>query len=459
MHSRARRLATQSRARRVVDAARTNVPEGTFAVGAGLVLAALAGWAYQIFAEKHLGDAPYNAVNALWVTTFVVTPGFFQPLEQEVARAMAARRERGVGGGPVLWKAARLGAVVAAALTVVIVGIAVFAPAVIDQLFKQVDDENVLVVALLVALVTYAIAYLARGTLSGNSRFRNYGLMHGTEGAIRIVAVVLVVASGHASAGWFGLALVIPPIIAVAVSLWGEHGLAEPGPDAPYSEISNALAWLLGSSVLAQALSYAPVLAAQLLVSNGRHDQKLLAGFITAMFLVRVPLLMFQAAYASLLPKLSAHSASGRHDEFRAGLMRLVMVVIAIAAVGVLGALGFGETLGRFIFHEKWTLGNGELALLAAAAGAYIVAFTVAQGLIALQAYPKLTAGWTAGGATFVVVMLVPGDVFTRAEIAFLLSSAVAAVVIFTMLVREMRGKTVPLDELVHVVERAPLEF
>src|SRR5690348_17219402 len=37
MHSRARRLATQSRARRVVDAARTNVPEGTFAVGAGLV--------------------------------------------------------------------------------------------------------------------------------------------------------------------------------------------------------------------------------------------------------------------------------------------------------------------------------------------------------------------------------------------------------------------------------------
>ena len=37
------------------------------------------------------------------------------------------------------------------------------------------------------------------------------------------------------------------------------------------------------------------------------------------------------------------------------------------------------ETIGRFIFHEKWTLANGELALLAAAAGAYIIAFTVAR--------------------------------------------------------------------------------
>jgi O-antigen/teichoic acid export membrane protein len=423
------------------------------------VLAALAGWAYQIFAEKHLADAPYNAVNALWITTFVVTPGFFQPLEQEVARAMAARRERGVGGGPVLWKAARLGAAVAAVLTVVIISIAVFAPAVVDQLFKQIDDENVLVLALIVALITYAIAYLARGTLSGNGRFRNYGLMHGTEGVVRIAAVVLIVASGHASAGLFGLALVLPPIVAVAVSLSGQHGLAEPGPDAPYSEISNALAWLLASSVLAQALSYAPVLAAQLLVSNGHHDQKLLAGFITAMFLVRVPLLMFQAAYASLLPKLSAHSASGRHDEFRSGLMRLLAIVAGIAAVGVLGALAFGETIGRFIFHEKWTLGNGELALLAAAAGAYIIAFTLAQGLIALQAYPKLTAGWVAGAVAFVAVMLLPGDVFTRAEVAFLLGSTVAAVVIFTMLMSEMRNKTVSLGELVEVVERAPLEF
>lgn len=449
----------QSRARRVVDVARSNVPEGTWAVGAGLFLAALAAWGYQIFAEKKLSDHAYNAVNALWITTFVVTPGFFQPLEQEVARAVSERRARGVGGGPVIWKASRLGGLLMATIGALIVVVALTTRFFSDQLFKSVDDQGLLVVALLAALVTYTIAYLARGALSGNGRFRNYGLMHGTEGTVRLLAVIAVVASGRASAGLFGLALVLPPIAAVVVSLWGQRDLAEPGPDAPYSELSNALAWLLASSVLAQLLSYAPVFAAQLIVSNEAEPQRLLAGFITAMFLARVPLLMFQAVQAALLPKLSAHSASGRHDEFRAGLMRLFAIVAAIAVIGVVASLAVGRTAGKFVFHEKWTLGNGELALLAAGAGAYIVAFTLAQGLIALQAYSKLTAGWVAGGAAFMAVMLVQGDVFRRAELGFLVGSAVAALIIVVMLLREMRSKTATLSELVTVIEREPLEF
>ncbi len=473
------------RARRVVDAARTNVPEGTFSVGAGLVIGSLAAWGYQIFAEKRLSDPGYNAVNALWVLTFVATPGFFQPLEQEVARAIAHRRAEGVGGGPVLWKAARLGLILAAILAAATALVAVIAPGVVHQLFKRESDQWLLLAAFIAALFTYAAAYLARGALSGNQRFRNYGMMHGTEGFMRIFAVVAIVAlskntltdshgvtlkDSHgiartfASPGLFGLALVLPPIVAVIVSLWGQKGLAKPGPDAPWSELSSALAWLLASSVFAQALSYAPVFAAQILVSQDAKSQAELAGFVTAMFLARVPLLMFQAVQAALLPKLSAHAAAGKHDEFRNGLMRLLTLVIVIAVLGVVGALVAGKPVGKFIFHEKWTLGNGALALLAAGAGAYIIAFTLAQGLIALRAYSRLTIGWTMGAITFLVIMPVgiPGfahDVFTRAQLAFLASSTVAAIVIVTLLFSTMRTSTASIEELVEVIGHEPLEF
>jgi hypothetical protein len=46
---------------------------------------------------------------------------------------------------------------------------------------------------------------------------------------------------------------------------------------------------------------------------------------------------------------------------------------------------------------------------LAAAAGAYIIAFTIAQGLIALQAYPKLTVGWAVGAIYNGIVSLRQG--------------------------------------------------
>ena len=105
------------------------------------------------------------------------------------------------------------------------------------------------------------------------------------------------------------------------------------------------------------------------------------------MFLARVPLLMFQAVQAALLPKLSANAAEGKHDEFRNGLVRLLFIVLAIALVGVLGSLVAGKPVGKIVFHDKWTLNNGNLALLAAGAGAYIIAFTLAQGLIALRGY------------------------------------------------------------------------
>nr|MBA2327195.1 hypothetical protein [Actinomycetota bacterium] len=105
------------RAQRSLETARNAVPEGTFAVGAGLLVAGITAYAFQIVSFRALSKGDYTALNGLWVLVFVVAPGMFLPLEQEVGRALADRRARGVGGGPLIKRAALLGGV----LTVVLI--------------------------------------------------------------------------------------------------------------------------------------------------------------------------------------------------------------------------------------------------------------------------------------------------------------------------------------------------
>ena len=53
-------------------------------------------YGFQILAFRGLSKPDYAALNALWVFVFVLAPGVFLPLEQEVGRAVAARqRARG----------------------------------------------------------------------------------------------------------------------------------------------------------------------------------------------------------------------------------------------------------------------------------------------------------------------------------------------------------------------------
>src|SRR5215468_1111733 len=107
------------RAQRIIEAAqKVPVPEGTYAVGLGLLISGLTAYAFQIIAFKALDKPAYAALNGLWIFVFVVAPGFFLPLEQEVGRAVADRRSRSLGGGPVVRKAAQAGALLAISLMV-----------------------------------------------------------------------------------------------------------------------------------------------------------------------------------------------------------------------------------------------------------------------------------------------------------------------------------------------------
>ena len=76
----------------------------------------------------------------------------------------------------------------------------------------------------------------------------------------------------------------------------------EPGPDAEWSELSTNLGWLFLGSLTAQALSYSAALGV-LVLARAPAERDAAADFIVGFFLARIPILLFQAVQAALLPE------------------------------------------------------------------------------------------------------------------------------------------------------------
>ena len=88
---------------------RNPLPTGTAAVGVGLIVAGLSAYGFLFFADRALSKAEYSPLGALWSMVFLIGPGLFLPLEQEISRALAERRARFQGGLPVVRRAATIG--------------------------------------------------------------------------------------------------------------------------------------------------------------------------------------------------------------------------------------------------------------------------------------------------------------------------------------------------------------
>lgn len=385
------------------------LPAGALVTGAGFAVQGLAAYGYLSLASHGLGAARYSALGALWALVFVAAPGLYLPLEQEVGRALAARRVRGVGGRPVVRGALLLGA----GMAVAVAGVAVAAHRpLVDRLF---DGDGLLLVGFVVAIGCYALYYLGRGTLAGSGRFAAYSQVLVVEGVVRVGAVVALVVVGAGSAGAYSLAIGLPCIAGLLLVLPRQRGLAPPGPPAPLAELSNALGWLLTGSLLSALLVNCGPLAVKAFFSGG--DAAAAGLFLNGLIVARIPLFFFQAVQASLLPKLSADAAAGRLDDFRATLVRLLALVGGLVVVAVAGMAVLGPPVVRLIF--KSSLGRGDLALLAFGSELFMAALALATACIALGAYARAALGWGAGLAgVALVAAVVPGSV-VRVEVAF----------------------------------------
>lgn len=409
------------------------LPTGTFSVGVGLLVNGVGAYVFLALAGRGLGPEAFAPLSVLWALAFFAAPGLFMPLEQEVSRAVASRRARQVGAGPAVRHAALIGAGLLAG--VLLLSVATL-PLTFDRLFK---GQTALFLAFALTMVGYAIGHPLRGLLSGHGRFVDYSVYFGTEGLVRMVCAAALFVVGVETAGPYGLTIALVPFLAAGAALVRPRGLVEPGPESRAGEVTASLGALLAASLLSAGLMNAGPIAIDVLATEAESEE---AGrFLAGLVIARVPLFLFQAVQASLLPKL-AHLAAGQQwAEFRWALRRLLTVVVGIGAVATLVAWAIGPEVVTLLFGAEFELGHRDFALLALSSSGFMVAVTLGQSLIALSSQARLAVAWGVGVLTFLAVAALGSDLYLRVELALVAGTAAVSGLLGSMLVVQLRRR------------------
>ena len=425
-----RREANLSRTAGLHSHLRNMLPAGTLSVGGGLLALGASTYGFLAISARALGPARFASLSVLWVLVYTAGPGLFLPLEQETARAVAARRAHGLGGRPVLLRAAVLGGGLLGALALAV------AAAHRPLLAILFDGDGLLLVGLMLSILGVAAASLYRGALAGTGHFGRYGGQLALEGGLRVVGCALLATAAVRTAGPYGILVGIAPALTVLLLLFlrSPPELLPAGPPASWSEMSGALALLLGGSLLSQSLVNAGPVLVQALATGPEH--RLAGQFLAGLVVARVPLFLFAAVQAALLPGLAALASAGRLVELRAGLRRSTALVATLAAAGSLGTFLVGPEVVRLFFGAAYGLGRLDLLCLAIASGAYMLAVVWAQGLIALHGHGLAATGWLVGVAVHLLVTAAAAGLLARVELGFLAGAAAAAATLAMLLQR-----------------------
>jgi O-antigen/teichoic acid export membrane protein len=432
---------------------RLPLPEGTLPVGVGLIVAGIASFAFiKVGVWAVGGKDAFKPISSLWFATFALAPGFFLPLEQEVGRALSHRKALGHGGKPVVKRVAIIGLILTTIVTALLLAIS---PIITRKYF---EGNWVMMIALVVAFASYAPTHLARGICSGSGRFGSYAVVMGGDGLVRILLCVALAGAGVKAVGPYGLAVAAAPLVGVVLVARRGALRTDDGPEATWEEVTPNLGWLLAGSVLAAALVNAGPLTIPILAPHS--PKELVTEFSSGVLLARVPLFLFQAVQAALLPRLARLAAQGEYGEFRRGFKHLMIVVMAVGVIGVGGSYLFGPSLVT-IFDA--TLSRRTMAMLALGSACYMVAIATAQAVIALKGHALVAIGWALGMVAFVLVTWLSGsgnsEVFKRVELGLVAGPAVAMVAFGWALRLKLNEGAVPdADSLFDAISDRPLE-
>jgi O-antigen/teichoic acid export membrane protein len=428
---------------------RLPLPDGTLTVGLALLISGVSIYAFFRVGQNALGGPEeFAPISALWFATFSLAPGIFLPLEQELSRALSSRTARNEGGRPVVSRVVRLGFGLAGIVLTIIV---LASPVITSTYFS---GDWIMLVALAVAFVAYAPAHLARGVCSGTGRFREYGIIIASDGVIRIVLTLILAAIGISAVGPYAFAVGLAPIFAVGYLAARGSLRTQAGPPAEWSEVTSNLGWLLGGTIFAAALLNAGVVAANLL--SDESEKFLVTQFAFGVLLARVPLFMFQAVQAALLPRLSSLAARGELTEFKTGFRRLVILVLIVGVLGTVGAYVIGPTVIEIVYDAE--LSSRTLMMLALSSAIYMLALATAQAVIALQGHVLVAFGWALAFFSFILGTWLSSDLlFRRIEIGLLISSLTAAAFFGLAIRAKLRAGAEPdLESIIEALTDRP---
>jgi O-antigen/teichoic acid export membrane protein len=377
-------------------------------------------YGYLAVAAHSLRGTEFARLGVVWSILFTLGPGIFLPLEQEIARRVA------VASGPaevrdVRRRVAVLGLLVSAAL-----GAAALAlmPYLRDRLL---DGDGPLYLATIFATALLAPVHICRGMFAGTRRFGRYGLQLGIDGTTRFVGAVMIATFGHPRPAAMGWLLVGSQLLALAAT-WTPTRSAEPTHASttapPIAVLAKGIGWLLCGALGAQILANAGPIAVKALAAPGDAA----AGrFLTMLLLARVPLFLFAALQASLLPGLARLIGEVDRRAVRAPLQRLLIVITSLGTLLTVTMLLVGPTLTQTLFGAGYRSSRLPLLLLCIGSTVYVIGASVAQTLLALHHSAEVGLGWWIGVGVFGLILLVPGDLSLRVSAALLLAAFASA--------------------------------
>ncbi|MGC9666987.1 polysaccharide biosynthesis protein [Planosporangium sp. 12N6] len=394
------------------------VPAGTIVVGGGLAVLGLASYVHLAVAGHALKGAPadYSSVSVLWALVFSVGIGLFLPVEQEVSRLVAARAVAGEGVAPVL----RTAGVFAGGLLALLVVVLGLAAGPLSRLLFEGD--RLMVAVLWGALAGLACEHTSRGILSGLGRFGWYGTQLAVDGGLRMAIAVGLGVAGVRSPLAYALILAVAPLASVVLTLPAVLRGLGTGAPVTLRALCRGLGLLLASNLLMQVIVNIGVINVKIL-SPG--DTAFAGSLLNALQLARMPLFVFAALQASLLPALTRALAGGDIPGYRRVLVRAVGVVVLLGVAGGVFAIAVGPDLVPLLFGQPDVLGRGGFAWLTAGTLAYMVASVIGPAVVARGRHAAQTLGWLVGTVALVAVTLGPGDVRLRVELAFAIGSFV----------------------------------
>jgi O-antigen/teichoic acid export membrane protein len=418
------------------QASRIALPEGTVTVGIGLFIAGISAYIFFKIGQQALGQDGFKPIVAMWFIAFALAPGFFLPIEQEVSRAIAHRRALGQGGLPVIKRIAPLAIIILLTLVVVI---AVFSSSISANMF---EGYGIVTFCLVLTLVSYAPMHLARGICSGTGRFGAYGIIIGADGAVRVIGCAVLWLAGVTHVGPYAFMIGFSPIVGViAVGLAGKLRVDD-GPEATWSEVTPNLGWLLMGSLFAAALVNAGPITVDILGNS--EPAEVVTRFGNAVIFARIPLFLFQAVQAALLPRLAKLAAQRNLSEFSRGFRQLMILVCGVGVVGTIGAFLVGPQVLDLVYQGG--IDRRTMTLLALASAMYMVGLATAQAVIALRGHAIVALGWFASFSGFVLIAwLSSNDLYLRVEMA-LVGSSLIAIVIFGAALRKLMASDAIFD-------------
>ena len=416
------------------QASKIALPEGTVTVGIGLFIAGISAYIFFKIGQQALGQDGFKPIVAMWFIAFALAPGFFLPIEQEVSRAIAHRRALGQGGLPVIKRIAPLAIIILLTLVVVI---AVFSSSISANMF---EGYGIVTFCLVLTLVSYAPMHLARGICSGTGRFGAYGIIIGADGAVRVIGCAVLWLAGVTHVGPYAFMIGFSPIVGViAVGLAGKLRVDD-GPEATWSEVTPNLGWLLMGSLFAAALVNAGPITVDILGSS--EPAEVVTRFGNAVIFARIPLFLFQAVQAALLPRLAKLAAQRNLSEFSRGFRQLMILVCGVGVVGTIGAFLVGPQVLDLVYQGG--IDRRTMTLLALASAMYMVGLATAQAVIALRGHAVVAWGWSVSFISFVLIAwLSSTDLYLRVELALVGSSLIAIVVFGAALRRRMASNVI----------------